>query len=111
MDLWVRSQDKMLLTKVDNIDYNSCNTSDYGEIHSLFVNTRFNVGEYATKERCLEILDDIQEVIENLPIFVKGAGELTKEDMEKVLLFPIRTVCYNDNVVPLQTLVYQMPEK
>ena len=61
MDLWIRSQDKEDLIKARNIRY-------WGE-NQIAVNiwTSYNninyvvVGEYATKERALEVLDEIQE--------------------------------------------------
>ena len=60
MDLWIRSQDKEDLIKARNIRY-------WGE-NQIAVNiwTSYNninyvvVGEYATKERALEVLDEIQ---------------------------------------------------
>lgn len=59
MELWIRSQDRRVLVKVDNIFLNAnyenkmicCN--DNGETVDL--------GHYETKERALEVLDEIQE--------------------------------------------------
>lgn len=60
MELWIRSQDKRILQKVDNIYLNAnydnrriC-TNDSRDYES-------DLGEYKTKERALEVLDEIQE--------------------------------------------------
>lgn len=60
MELWVRSQDKRILQKVDNIflDANYENkriSTYYGESIEL--------GTYKTKERAIEVLDEIQNYI------------------------------------------------
>ena len=59
MELWVRSQDKRILQKVDNIYLNAnydnrriC-TNDSRDYES-------DLGEYKTKERAIEVLDEIQ---------------------------------------------------
>ena len=60
MELWVRSQDKEILMKANRIDVDEKNIivwdNDYhcGETY---------MGEYKTKERALEVLDDIQNII------------------------------------------------
>lgn len=57
MDLWIRSQDKELLTKVEGVYY------DYQqETHHITVFTNENyhwVGIYKSKERALKVLDEI----------------------------------------------------
>ena len=58
MELWVRSQDKRILQKVDNIfldaNYENKRISTYdGESIEL--------GTYKTKERAIEVLDEIQD--------------------------------------------------
>lgn len=62
MNLWVRSQDKRILQKVDNIYLNAnydnrriC-TNDSRDYES-------DLGEYKTKERAIEVLDEIQNYI------------------------------------------------
>lgn len=66
MELWIRSQDKSNLKKVNNI-YVEEITKDYdswvGNIYSqpyVITSDEGNLGFYATKERALEILDEIQ---------------------------------------------------
>lgn len=60
MELWVRSQDKRILQKVDNIfldaNYENKRISTYdGESIEL--------GTYKTKERAIEVLNEIQNYI------------------------------------------------
>ena len=68
MELWIRSQDKSNLKKVNNI-YVEEITKDYdswvGNIYSqpyVITSDEGNLGFYATKERALEILDEIQKI-------------------------------------------------
>ena len=57
MDLWIRSQDKTKLVKVDKI---LIENSDIGNFEVGML------GTYKTKERALEVLDEIQRLIEDL---------------------------------------------
>lgn len=75
MDLWIRSQDRQKLVKVKTIeilDHHANNTKEY-------VCTAININyeqfaSYKSKERALEVLDDIQDVMLNE---VKGENHLT----------------------------------
>lgn len=80
MDLWIRSQDKMNLVKVNQVNVNYTNNmqiiANYipdfigkeGEYYEL-------LGTYKTKERSLEVLDEIQSAIEH-----NGVAYYDKED-------------------------------
>lgn len=59
MDLWIRSQDKMTLKKIIDLSISqNLFTNEYTILcnHNVF-------GDYATKERALEVLDEIQKKI------------------------------------------------
>lgn len=60
MNLWVRSQDKRILQKVDNIfldaNYENKRISTYD-------GDNIELGTYKTKERAIEVLDEIQNYI------------------------------------------------
>ena len=56
MELWIRSQDKELLVKVKDIEL-----GNFDEEKCLVANNLQNIGKYKTKERALEVLDEIQE--------------------------------------------------
>ena len=60
MELWIRTQDKECLMKVDRIDY------DYSaHTHRIMANGYETlIGLYETKERALEVLDEIQNKID-----------------------------------------------
>ena len=66
MDLWVRSQDKTRLVKVCSLEY-----GEYNEIHYIngyCVNEidNYDLGTYKTKERALEILEEIEDLMRSL---------------------------------------------
>ena len=93
MELWVRSQDKRILQKVDNIYLNAnydnrriC-TNDSRDYES-------DLGEYKTKERAIEILDEIQNKMLN-GVFAKKINGLGEEL----------------DLIPNPILIYNMPEK
>lgn len=85
MNLWIRSQDKYTLIKAKNIkiietkglkeklenSILSC-LSDMEQVKSYLKDgysilaDEINVGVYNTKERALEVLDEIQEIMTNL---------------------------------------------
>lgn len=64
MNLWVRNQDKTILQKVDNLLISDGNNA--GGTFNIYTNSLLaqNVlGRYKTKERALEVLDEIEERI------------------------------------------------
>lgn len=63
MNLWIRSQDKTKLVKVDNISYLDVSDDYEKEVHSLWNDCKGVLGIYKTKERALEVLSEIQEYI------------------------------------------------
>lgn len=89
MDLWVRSQDKRILQKVNNIfldaNYENKRVSTYD-------GDNVELGTYETKERALEVLDEIQEKIK--------AG----------FVYDSRT-SYNMNQTIFRNEIYQMPKE
>jgi hypothetical protein len=58
MELWIRSQDKTELVKVNNLA-----NIDYRIVFINNGNGRTTLGTYATKERALEVLDEIEDFI------------------------------------------------
>lgn len=61
MNLWIRSQDKRILIKVDNVFLNA--NYDNKRISTYDGDSNTTLGEYKTKERALEVLDEIEERI------------------------------------------------
>lgn len=64
MNLWVRSQDKELLMKSPELRYNQ-----KGNDHSILAYDSLGVyrilGTYKTKERAIEVLDEIEDLLQN----------------------------------------------
>ena len=58
MDLWIRSQNGELLTKVENIKIDCCNG-----YYRILVNDNTEVAKYERERRALEILNKIQDFI------------------------------------------------
>ncbi|WP_288910961.1 hypothetical protein [uncultured Thomasclavelia sp.] len=56
MDLWIRSQDRYILTKNTNLYL-----SDEGIAYRILNDNYDYLGEYKTKERALEVLDEIDQ--------------------------------------------------
>lgn len=63
MNLWIRSQDKDILIKVDNLELDDERNDIY--THNCINNMQmtYTIGRYKTKERALEVLDEIQRLM------------------------------------------------
>lgn len=61
MDLWIRSQDKMNLCKAKDLVIRE-NHSGYGDTDYVIQDV-YTMGTYKTKERALEVLDEIQTIL------------------------------------------------
>ena len=97
MELWIRSQGKEFLMKVDNINLGI--DVDTNEPNRLFTFvggaiTSFTLGIYKTKERALEVLDEIQEFIEDKE---KSNIEITSDGINQSITYP--------------KIVYEMPKE
>lgn len=60
MDLWIRSQDKTTLIKIDRIDIDDRSIIVWQNNYSC---DEIYMGTYSSKEKALEVLDEIQELI------------------------------------------------
>ena len=64
MNLWVRNQDKTILQKVDNLLISDGNNAKGTfSIYTNLLPSKNVLGTYKTKERALEVLDEIEERI------------------------------------------------
>lgn len=64
MELWIRSQDKRNLKKINTEIYIKEGLSNYAEGDVYFiVSSGTELGEYKTKDRALEVLDEIHKCI------------------------------------------------
>ena len=62
MELWIRHQNKTILQKVDNLLISDGNNAERTfNIYTNLLPAQNILGRYKTKERALEVLDEIQE--------------------------------------------------
>lgn len=86
MELWIRSQDRTILRKVDTIGI-----VEGRDFWSIDENLTVSFGKYKTKERALEVLAEIQRLITDLQYLNYGIK--------------------NDEFCSYRPNVYEMPEK
>lgn len=113
MDLWIRSQDKMNLVKIRQINLNYLNSKQIiaNYMPDFYPNSGeyFEyLGQYKSKERALEILDEIQNIL-TIKISYKPVVQ-----EEYNTLYPYKhfeKVDENIEIKELSTFVYQMPKE
>ena len=69
MELWIRSQDRTFLRKVNTIGI-----VEGRDFWSIDENLTISFGKYKTKERVLEVLDEIQDLLQNA--YVGGSNRI-----------------------------------
>lgn len=119
MELWIRSQDKRVLTKscdlvIEEYSPNFVDVRTY--THEGF---SFKLGEYKTKERALEILDEIQSKINQQFICKIHSmvhpldAKRIKEELSKEYKgdFILETPQMDIEPINSQILIYEMPEE
>lgn len=111
MELWVRSQDNRLLCKVDSLNCYKLNGS-----FNISTGNQL-LGKYSTEERCLEIIDEIQKLIDgNTNLFITSnefPEDTTKQIIEDLKSKNYSAVCNarDFQCVPLDcSITYQMLE-
>ena len=110
MELWIRSQDRGSLVKVDNLYVSVGNYICYyvekgKEIPNTYYRPSGELGRYKTKERALEVLDEIQNILKP-QLITKNSGKIIGS-FEDTLVREGATY----ELKELSTYVYQMPEK
>ena len=109
MEVWVRSQDKNRFSQAHIFSY------DYGA-HKHIVNCNgYPYGVYNSQERCLEIIDEIQELLTKSFVIVRNLS--LDGDVEKYLK-PVKALAYQaENQTPSieyhepSIVVYEMPKE
>ena len=102
MELWIRSQDRESLTKVSNVQYTYKEGNLYTDVRGKhYIGTYYDnlkiLGEYETKERALEVLDEIQKM---LVIDLKITGTYQENDLS-----------IKSNILSNMVKVFIMPEE
>ena len=117
MSLWIRSQDKRILQKIDNIFTNA--NYDDKRICTICDNDVVELGQYKSKERALEVLDEIQNKIKSFyllkpEILVNTSTiEAAKNYYERLNNIDIITCGNNFTITPINQniIVYEMPKE
>lgn len=110
MELWIRSQDKEKLMRVKEVLYqygafedNTLNVI----IGSPFYDDNAILGEYKTKERALEVLDEIQSILRPTINF----SPIINEDKRPEYIYKhYECKGYESTIEQLDTYVYEMPK-
>lgn len=112
MELWIRSQDKMNLVQIKQI---SLNYQDNKQVIANYAPEQYEnsgcffelLGTYKTKERALEVLNEIQEILKPKTFIKFNEKEVydEKENMVIGTLSPYETF----DIKQLSTYVYEMP--
>ena len=114
MNLWIRSQDKMNLVQIKQI---SLNYQDNKQVIANYAPEQYEnsgcyfelLGTYKTKERALEVLDEIQNILKPKYILntssIKPNGDFYEENG---VIF--QKCNANAKIEELSTFVYQMPK-
>ena len=101
MNLWVRSQDKRILQKVDNI-FLDANYED--KRICTYDGDNVELGTYKTKERALEVLDEIQNILKP-QLIIKDSGKIIGSFEDTIVR---EGATYE--LKELSTFVYKMPK-
>ena len=111
MELWVRNMWKHGLYKVDGVVAREVN----GKWEITGLRSVLPLGEYATKERCLEIIDEIQKLLYSNFIIIRNCA--VDEDISEYLK-PTKAIAYQaENKSPSieyheqGVVVYEMPKE
>ena len=109
MELWVRSQSKLGLYVVDEIYIDE---RDFGndDIQYYIMFGQVRLGRYKSKERALQILDEIQALLK--PKYILDSSSI-KPDGNSWVENGMILQNYNANakIEELSTYVYEMPEE
>lgn len=123
MELWIRSQDRKNLIEVRALytdipsDFGQEGFGVYCDKRDSYVsNTLLKIGQYKSKERALEVLDEIQNLIYPKNIIKYNDSPLTQGEisqLRKTFKNTPMTIIQNDRIEieQLGSIVYEMPEE
>lgn len=108
MELWIRSQDKETLIKIDYLYLDGTNKNVIiGYCQSTFTSPK--LGTYKSKGRALEILDEIQDLIK--PKIITTSYECEKKENLSKSSFDLEMIPQKTEIQELSTIVYEMPKE
>ena len=103
MELWIRSQNKGALIKVEILG----NTE--GTINAYSNDNKIVLGEYSSDERALEVLDEIQKILN--PMIIFNNCKCTQDVIESIKETGTCFVTNDAHIEQVSTCVYEMPEE
>lgn len=108
MELWIRSQSKLGIIQIDEIYIDE---RDFGnnDIQYYIMSNLTRLGIYKTKERALEVLDEIQNLLEPKVIVTDDKQQMINSN--GVIYSIDITKNINTDIQELSTYVYEMPEE
>ena len=103
MELWIRSQDRRVLTKVDEIWISNQN--------AIYCNNDWEAGQYETEERALEVLDEIQKLLmpQVKAIYNNKIEEVKLQDFTSDII--VKPIIEDIQIQQLNNYVYEMPKE
>lgn len=115
MELWIRSQDKTQLAQITGLLLNDNEIRGFTNYHQNY----YELGTYKTKERALQILDEINNKIKNQ--FIVKVNTLLKPNDVKKLKDELEMNYIGDFIMENQmidikpitqnVIYYEMPEQ
>ncbi len=111
MDLWIRSQNRMGNFKSNSQVIRRIGHEDGKEEFVILNDDKINelLGTYKTKERAIEVLDEIHYMIKVNIIMTSGIYyHLPKEEQMKIFPLDNNQMCIE---ISNQMLIYEMPKE
>ena len=105
MELWIRSQDRETLKQAYHLDIYSLLDSEIDKCWYI-EESGTDLGVYNSKERALEVLDEIQNILKPKMILKSNGGAYTLGDNNLHIVNPTY-----ETIEQLDTYVYEMPEE
>lgn len=114
MELWIRSQDKKILTKINNLwimDNQIWMEVPFYENHKkiglTITGNNHKLAEYKSKERALEVLDEIQNILK--PTLIFQNCEVDTNILDEIR--KVGAVVDDSKIKQFDTYVYEMPQE
>lgn len=106
MELWIRTQDKSRLIKVNSLQYEELRKTYYISGYCFNEVDSCVLGTYTTEKRALEVLDEIQNILKPKMFLKSNGGAFVSNDNDLHIINPTY-----EKIEPLGTYVYEMPEE
>ena len=103
MELWIRSQDKKKLHNIKHLELNNNETGIFN------ADTYTLLGKYNSKERALEVLDEIQDLLKTKVIVTDDKQQMINSNGVIYSIDIIKNI--NTDIQELSTYVYEMPKE